>query len=66
MSPPLIEVVKRHRLSRAGRLFIPVGERFGQQYIYVIDKAEDGSIKRSKEYGVSYVPLTDLDPAMEE
>ena len=48
------------------RLFIPVGERYGQQYIWIIDKGEDGAIKRSKEYGVRYVPLTDLDPDMEE
>ncbi|KAI4154218.1 MAG: hypothetical protein LQ340_001809 [Diploschistes diacapsis] len=54
------------QLKSPGRLFIPVGERFGQQYIYVIDKAEDGSIKRSKEYGVSYVPLTDFDPNISE
>ena len=29
------------------------------QHIYVIDKKEDGTVVKSKEYGVQYVPLTD-------
>jgi protein-L-isoaspartate O-methyltransferase len=40
------------------RLFMPVGER-GNQYIYVVDKKEDGSVETSRLYGVLYVPLTD-------
>jgi protein-L-isoaspartate(D-aspartate) O-methyltransferase len=43
------------------RLFMPVGER-GNQYIYVVDKKEDGSVERSRLYGVLYVPLTDAPP----
>lgn len=51
-------------LMRAGmlimrtRLFMPVGER-DSQYIYIVDKKEDGSIQKTKLYGVRYVPLTD-------
>jgi hypothetical protein len=43
------------------RLFMPVGER-GNQYIYVVDKGEDGSVERKRLYGVLYVPLTDAPP----
>lgn len=37
---------------------MPVGER-GEQFIYIVDKKEDGSVEKKKLYGVSYVPLTD-------
>jgi protein-L-isoaspartate(D-aspartate) O-methyltransferase len=40
------------------RLFIPVEEAY-MQHIYVIDKKEDGTVTKKKEYGVQYVPLTD-------
>jgi hypothetical protein len=43
------------------RLFMPVGER-GSQYIYVVDKKEDGSVERNRLYGVLYVPLTEAPP----
>ncbi|KAK5172949.1 uncharacterized protein LTR77_003071 [Saxophila tyrrhenica] len=46
------------QLKAPGRLFIPVEEAY-MQHIYVIDKKEDGSVERKKEYGVQYVPLTD-------
>ena len=39
-------------------MFIPVGDRFSQ-YIWVIDRKDDGSIEKQKSYGVMYVPLTD-------
>lgn len=45
------------QLRAPGRLFIPVGEDL--QYIWVIDKKEDGSVVREKSFGVRYVPLTD-------
>ncbi len=45
------------QLRKPGRLFIPVGE--DMQYIWVIDKKEDGSVVREKSFGVRYVPLTD-------
>lgn len=43
------------------RLFVPVeesAEGAGTQYIWVIDKKEDGQVERNKLYGVRYVPLT--------
>jgi len=52
------------QLRAPGRLFIPVGDGRAQ-FIYVIDKLEDGSVKREKQYGVRYVPLTDA-PGREE
>ncbi|CAG8905114.1 unnamed protein product [Penicillium egyptiacum] len=56
------------QLRAPGRLFIPVeseddenaGDSFsGGQYIWVVDKKEDGSIHKEKVFQVSYVPLTD-------
>ena len=49
------------------RLFVPVSDDdgSGQQYIYVVDKKEDGSVEKKRLYGVMYVPLTDA-PAGEE
>jgi protein-L-isoaspartate(D-aspartate) O-methyltransferase len=41
------------------RMFIPVGDRLGDQYIWVIDKKEDGSVVKERTMGVRYVPLTD-------
>ena len=41
------------------RLFIPVEDQYGDQDIWVVDKAADGSVKKKKLYGVRYVPLTD-------
>lgn len=46
------------QLKAPGRLFIPVGDSYAQ-YIWVIDKDENGKIKREKSFGVRYVPLTD-------
>lgn len=31
----------------------------GGQYIWVVDKKEDGSVQKEKVFQVSYVPLTD-------
>lgn len=45
-------------LTRILRLFMPVEEGH-MQHIYVIDKKEDGTVTRTKEMGVRYVPLTD-------
>lgn len=47
------------------RCFIPVGGLDGQ-FIYIIDKHEDGKVTKTKEYGVRYVPLTDHDPRVEQ
>ena len=40
------------------RLFIPVGDSYSQ-HIWIIDKDENGAVKREKSFGVRYVPLTD-------
>lgn len=45
------------QLRAPGRLFIPVGVE--SQYIWVIDKREDGSVVKERTMGVRYVPLTD-------
>ena len=39
-------------------MFIPVGDRYAQ-YVWVIDKKEDGTVIRNKSFQVMYVPLTD-------
>jgi protein-L-isoaspartate(D-aspartate) O-methyltransferase len=53
--PTLIE-----QLRAPGRMFIPVEGGFnGDQYIWVVDKKEDGSVSKEKILSVHYVPLTD-------
>lgn len=52
---------RRKRLTikkQTNRMFIPVGNA-DMQYIWVIDKKENGSVERKKSFGVRYVPLTD-------
>lgn len=38
-------------------MFIPVG--ISEQFIWCIDKKENGSVEKKKLFGVMYVPLTD-------
>lgn len=38
---------------------MPVSEENDIQYIWVIDKKEDGTVEKKKLYGVRYVHLTD-------
>ena len=47
------------QLKAPGRMFIPVGEDGGMQWIWVVDKKADGSVERVRDMGVRYVPLTD-------
>ncbi|KAI2634430.1 protein-L-isoaspartate O-methyltransferase [Xylaria nigripes] len=49
------------QLRRPGRMFIPVEDqrRRGEQYIWVVDKDENGNVEKKRLYGVRYVPLTD-------
>ncbi|KAI0432740.1 protein-L-isoaspartate O-methyltransferase-domain-containing protein [Xylaria sp. FL1042] len=47
------------QLRRPGRMFIPVEDEGGLQYIWTVDKDEDGKIEKKKLFGVRYVPLTD-------
>ncbi|TKX24662.1 putative protein-L-isoaspartate O-methyltransferase [Elsinoe australis] len=46
------------QLKGPGRLFVPV-EEAGLQHIWVVDKDEGGEVRRRKDMGVRYVPLTD-------
>ncbi|KAI9928078.1 hypothetical protein AWENTII_012253 [Aspergillus wentii] len=68
LHPILVE-----QLRAPGRMFIPVesetnGDALeslglsGGQYIWVVDKMGDGSIRKEKVFQVSYVPLTDAPP----
>ncbi|KAL4864952.1 hypothetical protein BDV12DRAFT_175328 [Aspergillus spectabilis] len=65
LHPRLVE-----QLRAPGRMFIPVNVEYkhgilantafgGGQYIWVVDKREDGSIHKEKVFQVRYVPLTD-------
>lgn len=49
------------QLKSPGRMFIPVEDQsgYGNQSIWVVDKDEQGSIRKEKTMGVRYVPLTD-------
>ncbi|KAI0449906.1 protein-L-isoaspartate O-methyltransferase [Xylaria acuta] len=49
------------QLRKPGRMFIPVEDegRHGEQYIWVVDKDEQGNVEKKKLFGVRYVPLTD-------
>ncbi|KAF9874350.1 hypothetical protein CkaCkLH20_08333 [Colletotrichum karsti] len=52
------------QLRAPGRMFIPVEDDNGyDQYVWAIDKKEDGSIVKEKLFGVRYVPLTDAPKA---
>lgn len=49
------------QLKSPGRLFIPVEDNkgYGDQWIWVVDKDENGKVTQKKKEGVRYVPLTD-------
>lgn len=49
------------QLKSPGRMFIPVEDQsgHGNQWIWVVDKDEEGNIRKEKSMGVRYVPLTD-------
>lgn len=49
------------QLKAPGRMFIPVEDEggWGSQYIWVVDKDEKGEVKKRRDMGVRYVPLTD-------
>lgn len=45
-------------------MFIPVEDDNGyDQYVWAIDKKEDGTVVKEKLFGVRYVPLTDAPKA---
>jgi protein-L-isoaspartate(D-aspartate) O-methyltransferase len=51
--PPLIA-----QLANEGRMVIPVGRRFGTQYLILVEKDMDGQISTKTIMGVRFVPLT--------
>ncbi|KAI1742806.1 protein-L-isoaspartate O-methyltransferase [Xylaria scruposa] len=49
------------QLRKPGRMFIPVEDeqQRWEQYIWVVDKDEQGNVEKKRLFGVRYVPLTD-------
>ena len=47
------------QLDNNGRMFIPVGKSYGDQWIYLVDKDSNGKINKKQLMEVTYVPLTD-------
>ncbi len=50
--PPLVE-----QLAPGGRMLIPVGKRFGTQYLILVTKDQDGSVSSRNLMAVRFVPL---------
>ena len=50
--PPLVE-----QLAVGGRMLIPVGKRFGTQYLILVTKNDDGTISSRNLMAVRFVPL---------
>ncbi len=50
--PPLVE-----QLAAGGRMLIPVGKRFGTQYLILVTKDQDGSVSSRNLMAVRFVPL---------
>lgn len=51
--PPLVQ-----QLKPGGRMCIPVGSRFGVQYLLLVEKDEDGEVTTRNLMPVRFVPLT--------
>ncbi|KAI5919426.1 S-adenosyl-L-methionine-dependent methyltransferase [Camillea tinctor] len=47
------------QLRAPGRMFIPVEDSHGEQFIWTVDKDAQGEVVKKRLYGVRYVPLTD-------
>ena len=50
--PPLVE-----QLAAGGRMLIPVGKRYGTQYLILVTKDRDGSVSSRNLMAVRFVPL---------
>ena len=46
-------------------MFIPIGGQFGNQWIYLIDKDNNGNISKKRVLLVNYIPLTSIDKQLE-
>lgn len=51
--PPLVQ-----QLKKGGRMVIPVGSRFGTQYLLLVEKNDEGYVSTSNLMPVRFVPLT--------
>ena len=49
------------QLAVGGRLVIPIGTRWGDQYLEVVDKVTQAEVIRNRAMPVKFVPLTDRD-----
>lgn len=47
------------QLACPGRIFIPVEGERGNQWIWIVDKDEEGNVSKRRTMGVRYVPLCD-------
>jgi protein-L-isoaspartate(D-aspartate) O-methyltransferase len=50
------------QLKQSGRMVIPVGPRFGQQHLTVVERGADGRIRSRQLFPVRFVPLTGQHP----
>ncbi|GAA6023123.1 hypothetical protein JCM11491_000079 [Sporobolomyces phaffii] len=44
------------QLATPGRMFVPVGRDWGEQWIWQIDKDRDGKVNKKKLFRVNYIP----------
>ncbi len=54
-----------NQLDNNGRMFIPIGGQFGNQWIYLIDKDNNGIISKKRVLLVNYIPLTSVEKQLE-
>ncbi|KUJ10652.1 protein-L-isoaspartate O-methyltransferase [Mollisia scopiformis] len=47
------------QLRCPGRIFIPVEDERGEQFVWTVDKDVEGTVTKKRLFGVRYVPLTD-------
>lgn len=48
------------QLACNGRMFIPIGKRGGDQFIYIVDKDNNGKVTYKRILQVNYGMLTDV------
>lgn len=47
------------QLKSPGRMFLPVEENWGNQYMWRVEKDNEGKVTKERLFGVLFVPLTD-------
>lgn len=53
---PVYPEALENQLKKGGRMFVPIGQDWGEQAIWQIDKLEDGQVVKKKLFGVRYIP----------